>query len=278
MLGWLHTCRLVPVAIFKQMLLSTGQMQHSIQTIALVLIHSHFFFLIFWGSHADLKFGGWSLGYCFQEGADVWCPGAEGRALLSALPWQDGRPHLWSLSETHWRTCGQCHGQAVARGGEMLENSQFWSDFSVEVQDYICWGIFWGNVIAFFYQFSPQSLLSPVLHLFFLSSTMSSSSPTLPSRVHVAPRVHCVRAPLSGPPVLRARGSRLLWKAFWHGEGFHGGPAGDCCPCASSLPEKLQPQHEADTLISPQRSLTFSPHRSVFQHLHLDPLSAVFFV
>lgn len=49
MLGWLHTCRLVPVAIFKQMLLSTGQMQHSIQTIALVLIHSHFFFWFFGG-------------------------------------------------------------------------------------------------------------------------------------------------------------------------------------------------------------------------------------
>lgn len=62
MLGWLHTCRLVPVTLLKQMLLSTGQtMQLSIQTIALVLIHSldwmTVFFLIFFVVSCRFKIG-----------------------------------------------------------------------------------------------------------------------------------------------------------------------------------------------------------------------------
>lgn len=37
---------------------------------------------------------------------------------------------------------------------------------------------------------------------------------------HAAPRVHCVRTAVSGPPVFRTRRSRLLWEALWHGEGI----------------------------------------------------------
>ena len=60
----------------------------------------------------------WGLCAVFQEGADRRGPGAEGRALLPALPRQDGGPHLRGLPPAHRGPGGQCAGQAVARGGE----------------------------------------------------------------------------------------------------------------------------------------------------------------
>lgn len=41
---------------------------------------------------------------------------------------------------------------------------------------------------------------------------------------HVASCVFCVWAPISGPPVLWARWSRLLWETLWHGEGIKDWP------------------------------------------------------
>lgn len=53
--------------------------------------------------------------------------------------------------------------------------------------------------------------------------------PIFPS-LHVASCVHCVWAPISGPPVLWARRPCLLWETFWHGEGIKDRPVADCCP------------------------------------------------
>ena len=54
---------------------------------------------------------------------------------------------------------------------------------------------------------------------------------------HVASCVHCMWAPISGPPVLWARWSRLLWETLRHGEGMKVQPGVDCCPMShSSLP------------------------------------------
>lgn len=55
---------------------------------------------------------------------------------------------------------------------------------------------------------------------------------------HVASRVQCVWAPVSGSPVLWAKWSRLLWETLWHGEGIKDWPPTlDCCPVShSSLP------------------------------------------
>lgn len=41
---------------------------------------------------------------------------------------------------------------------------------------------------------------------------------------HVASRVQCVWAPVSGSPVLWAKWSRLLWETLWHGEGIKDWP------------------------------------------------------
>lgn len=56
-----------------------------------------------------------------QEGADRRRPGAEGGAVLLAVPRQDGGPHLWRLPPAHRRARGERHGQAVARGGEFRD-------------------------------------------------------------------------------------------------------------------------------------------------------------
>lgn len=53
-----------------------------------------------------------------QEGADCRGPGAEGGAVLPALPRQDGHPHLRGLPPPHRGTRGQRAGEAVARRGE----------------------------------------------------------------------------------------------------------------------------------------------------------------
>lgn len=52
-----------------------------------------------------------------QEGIDSWCQRTERRALLFALPWQDGCTNLWRLQKADRRSRCQCHGQAVACGG-----------------------------------------------------------------------------------------------------------------------------------------------------------------
>lgn len=51
---------------------------------------------------------------CSQEGADSRGPGAEGGAVLPAVPRQDGHPHLRSLPPAHRGPRGQCSGQAMA--------------------------------------------------------------------------------------------------------------------------------------------------------------------
>lgn len=57
-------------------------------------------------------------GFVLQEGADGRGAGAEGGALLPALPRQDGHPHLRRLPPAHRGPRGQRSGQAVARRGE----------------------------------------------------------------------------------------------------------------------------------------------------------------
>lgn len=51
---------------------------------------------------------------------------------------------------------------------------------------------------------------------------------------HVASCLHCMWAPISGPPILWARWSCLLWETLWYGEGIKDRLDVDCCPV--SLP------------------------------------------
>lgn len=68
---------------------------------------------------------------------------------------------------------------------------------------------------------SSPAFLLPLFYHMCLPHVSSCSTTLSPALLHprLAPCVLCVRAPLSGPPVLRASWSRLLWETFWHGEG-----------------------------------------------------------
>lgn len=107
----------------------------------------------------------------------------------------------------------------------------------------------YGCVLSVFSTVTVKSSPAFVLPLFYhmcLPHVSSCSTTLFPALLHLAPCVLCVRAPLSGPPILWASWSRLLWETFWHGEGCNSWPGGDCCRRASLLPERL-PWHEGCT-------------------------------
>lgn len=88
--------------------------------------------------------------------------------------------------------------------------------------------------------FSLLSHSTTYLPSFLLSLHISWSFSSLSSLPHVASCVHCMWAPISGPPILWARWSRLLWETLWHGEGMKVRPDIDCCPMShSSLPQYM---------------------------------------
>lgn len=90
---------------------------------------------------------------------------------------------------------------------------------------------------------------------------------------HAASCVHCMRAPVSGPPVLWARWPRLLWETLWHGEGIRGRPAVDYLHRVWLLPAWLEPPnlHTRVTLIYKfQQQLSvrhFGPERDLRSRL-----------
>lgn len=57
----------------------------------------------------------------------------------------------------------------------------------------------------------------PVFIFYSVHFTFCAHFPVFPAP-HKASCVHCVWAPVSGPPVFWARWSSLLWEALWHGE------------------------------------------------------------
>lgn len=72
-------------------------------------------------------------------------------------------------------------------------------------------------------------LSTTYLHHFFCLFIFYGHFPVFPPP-HVASRVHCVWAPISGPPILWARWSCLLRETLRHGEGNEDWPDVGCCP------------------------------------------------
>lgn len=124
MLGWLHTCRVVPVTLLKQMLLSTGQtMQHWIQNncsradsffgLDNIFFWFFFFFVVLCRFEISrlvswllLSGRSWRLTPGSWRGSSTVCPAMTRWASPSVEPVGDPLKDVWSMpwaSSGTWR-------------------------------------------------------------------------------------------------------------------------------------------------------------------------------